>query len=57
MSVRDAMNFMFEKHIRHLVIQEDGGLIGVRDVLAALLEEDEGKLKDLENQSKLSAVF
>ncbi len=54
-SVRDAMNSMFEKNVRHLVVQEDGGLvglIGIRDVLAALFEEDEGRIKKLENQDE-----
>ena len=54
-SVRDALNSMFEKYVRHLVVQEDGGLvglIGVRDVLAALLKEDEDKIKELENQNE-----
>jgi signal-transduction protein with cAMP-binding, CBS, and nucleotidyltransferase domain len=40
------MNRMFELHVRHLVVQEDGGLIGligVRDVLAALLKEEQGR--------------
>ena len=58
-SVRDALDRMFEKHMRHLVVQEDCslvGLIGVRDVLAALLEEDEARIKDLESQNEQSRV-
>ncbi len=58
-TVRDALNRMFEKHFRHLVVQEDGGLIGligVRDVLAALLREDEDKIEELENQNEQSGV-
>ena len=54
-TVRDALGDMFEKHIRHLVVQEDGGLvglIGVRDVLAALLKEDEARIEELEGQNQ-----
>ncbi len=56
-TVRDALGVMFEKHIRHLVVQEGGGLfglIGIRDVLAALLREDEARIKELENQHEQS---
>ena len=56
-TVRDALDSMFERHMRHLVIQEDGGLvglIGIRDVLAALLKEDEARIKKLETQNELS---
>jgi len=58
-TVRDAQAIMFEQHIRHLVVEEDGGLvglIGVRDVLAALLREDEDKIKELENYKEHSPV-
>ena len=58
-TVRDALNIMFEKHIRHLVVEEDGGLvglIGVRDVLAALLQEDEVRIEELENQDEQARV-
>ncbi len=58
-TVRDALNGMFEKHFRHLVVQEDGGLvglIGVRDVLAALLREDEDRIEELEHQNEQSGV-
>lgn len=58
-TVRDALAGMFEKHIRHLVVQEDSGLvglIGVRDVLAALLKEDEARVEELENQDEQSCV-
>ncbi len=53
-AVRDAMNCMFQKHVRHLIVEEDGGLvglIGIRDVLAALLreKEDEGRITELES--------
>ena len=50
-SVRQAFNIMSGKHVRHLVVQEDGalaGLISVRDVLAALLREDEAKIEEME---------
>ena len=56
-TVLDAQKIMFEKHIRHLVVEEDGGLvglIGVRDVLAALLGEDEDRIKELEHQNEQS---
>ncbi len=58
-TVGDAQNIMFEKHIRHLVVEEDGGLvglIGVRDVLAALLREDEERIEELEHQNEPSLV-
>ena len=56
-TVRDALNRMLEEHMRHLVIEEDGGLvglIGVRDVLAALLQEDEARIEELEDQNMQS---
>ncbi len=56
-TVRDALNCMFEKHIRHLVVEEDGGLvgfIGIRDVLNALLKEDETRIEELEHQNEQS---
>ena len=43
--------------MRHLVIEEDGGLIGligVRDVLTALLQEDEARIEELEEQQILT---
>ena len=58
-TVRDALNIMFEKHIRHLVVEEGAGLvglIGVRDVLAALLKEDEARIKELEGRNEQSVV-
>ncbi len=56
----DAFDSMFERHMRHLVVvEEDGGLvglIGVRDVLAALLREDEARIKELESTRGQSAL-
>ncbi len=56
-TVRDALNYMLKKHFRHLVVEEDGGLvgfIGIRDVLNALLKEDEARIEELEHQSEES---
>ncbi len=53
-AVRDVLNSMFEKHVRHLVVQEDDvlmGLIGLRDALSALLKEDEARIEDLERRT------
>ena len=56
-TIRDALNTMFEKHIRHLVVEEGGGLVGlvgVRDVLGSLLKEDESRIEELEDQHEQS---
>ena len=58
-TVRDALNDMSEKHIRRLVVQEDGrlvGLIGIRDVLTAAFKEDEARIQDMKNQNEQSHV-
>ncbi|MHC4562664.1 MAG: CBS domain-containing protein [Planctomycetota bacterium] len=51
--VREVGTTMFKKHVRHLAIVEEGALIGViglRDVLTAELEEDEEIIKELGDQ-------
>lgn len=52
-TVDDVGIAMSRSHIRHLVVMEDGALIGVvglRDVLAAQLREDERQLHELQDQ-------
>lgn len=52
-TVDDVGFAMSRSHIRHLVVMEDGALIGVvglRDVLAAQLREDERQLHELQDQ-------
>jgi len=50
-TVESVVAKLSEQHIRHLVVIEDGalvGLIGLRDVLAAQLDEKERRLRELE---------
>ena len=57
--VRDALTVMFDQHIRHLVVEEDGalvGLIGVRDVLSVLFKEDEARIEELEHKDEQAFV-
>ena len=51
-SVDECMAVMMKFHIRHLPVVENGVLVGIismRDVVAAALEERESKIKGLEN--------
>jgi IMP dehydrogenase len=51
--VRDCFRLMCELHIRHLLVMEQGaliGMIGLRDVLAAELHDDEQIIHELENK-------
>jgi CBS domain-containing protein len=51
-STDDCMALMMKYHIRHLPVVENGKLVGIvsmRDVVAAALEERESKIKGLED--------
>ena len=51
-STDECMALMMKYHIRHLPVVDDGMLVGIvsmRDVVAAALEERESKIKGLEN--------
>jgi CBS domain-containing protein len=51
-STDECMALMMKYHIRHLPVVENGILVGIvsmRDVVAAALEERESKIKGLEN--------
>jgi CBS domain-containing protein len=51
-SIDECMTVMMKFHIRHLPVVENGVLIGIismRDVVAAALEERESKIKGLED--------
>jgi len=51
-SLEDCMTLMSRKHIRHLPVMEDGllvGMITIRDVVNALVNEKENKIRELEN--------
>jgi CBS domain-containing protein len=51
-SIDECMALMMKFHIRHLPVVEDDKLVGIvsmRDVIAAALEERESKIKGLEN--------
>ncbi len=51
-STDECMAIMMKLHIRHLPVVENGilvGIISMRDVVAAALEERESKIKGLEN--------
>ncbi len=51
-SIDECMALMMKYHIRHLPVVENGVLVGIvsmRDVVAAALEERESKIKGLEN--------
>jgi len=51
-SIDECMAGMMKYHIRHLPVVENGVLVGIvsmRDVVAAALEERESKIKGLEN--------
>ena len=51
-SIDKCMALMLQYHIRHLPVVENGILIGIvsmRDVVAAALEERESKIEGLEN--------
>lgn len=51
-STEECMALMMQYHIRHLPVVENGILIGIvsmRDVVAAELEERDSKIKSLEN--------
>jgi IMP dehydrogenase len=52
--VRECFRMMKELHIRHLAVMEQDalvGMIGLRDVLAAELEEDEKIIHDMEEHA------
>jgi CBS domain-containing protein len=51
-STDECMALMMKYHIRHLPVVENGilvGIVSIRDVVAAALEERENKIKGLEN--------
>ena len=51
-SVEECMGMMTDKHIRHLPVMEDGklaGLISIGDIVKALITDQEGKIKDMED--------
>lgn len=51
-SIDECMALMMQYHIRHLPVVENGTLIGIvsmRDVVAAALEERESKIQGLEH--------
>ena len=51
-SIDECMAVMMKFHIRHLPVVENGALVGIismRDVVAAALEERESKIKGLED--------
>lgn len=51
-SIEECMALMMQHHIRHLPVVEDGilmGIVSMRDVVAAALEERESKIEGLEN--------
>ena len=51
-STEECMAIMMQHHIRHLPVVDDGKLVGIvsmRDVVAAALEERESKIQGLEN--------
>jgi CBS domain-containing protein len=51
-SIDECMALMLQYHIRHMPVVEDGKLVGIlsmRDVVAAVLEERESKIEGLEN--------
>jgi CBS domain-containing protein len=51
-STDECMALMMKLHIRHLPVVENGTLVGIismRDVVAAALEERESKIKGLED--------
>jgi CBS domain-containing protein len=51
-SIDECMTVMMKFHIRHLPVIENGVLVGIismRDVVAAALEERESKIKGLED--------
>ena len=51
-SIDECMAGMMKYHIRHLPVVENGILVGIvsmRDVVAAAMEERESKIKGLEN--------
>ena len=51
-STDECMAVMMKHHIRHLPVVENGALVGIvsmRDVIAAALEERESKIQGLEN--------
>lgn len=51
-SIDECMAVMMKFHIRHLPVVENGALVGIismRDVVAAALEERENKIKGLED--------
>jgi CBS domain-containing protein len=46
------MGMMTDKHIRHLPVVENGklaGLISIGDIVKALITDQEGKIKDMED--------
>ncbi len=50
-TVKDCMVLMSKKHIRHLPVMENGNLIGIvtiRDVVDALIYEQENTIEELE---------
>ena len=51
-SIDECMALMMQHHIRHMPVVEDGVLVGIlsmRDVVGAVLEERESKIEGLEN--------
>ena len=51
-TVEECMSLMTDKHIRHLPVIDGGklvGLISIGDVVKALLREQEGKIKNMED--------
>ncbi len=50
-STDECMALMMKHHIRHLPVVDDGilvGIVSIRDVVAAALEERESKIQGLE---------
>ena len=50
-SIDECMALMLKHHIRHLPVVDEGALVGIvsiRDVVAAALEERESKIDGLE---------
>lgn len=51
-SVEECMGMMTDKHIRHLPVVEEGklaGLISIGDIVKALITDQEGKIKNMED--------
>jgi CBS domain-containing protein len=51
-SVDECMGMMTDKHIRHLPVMDNGrlvGLISIGDIVKALITDQEGKIKNMED--------